>query len=144
MTSFRIYKRFKIAVPEKKGNAWPLAWLANGSPALVESRLGDGDVILSAFPAHTRWTNLPTRKDFTPLVMQLANHVARRPPVDAPSVVLADGTAEFAVNGLWGDVKAEVKNAVGPADEPRNSSATARGCSARSRRLRSAAITRWT
>jgi len=31
--------------------------------------------------------------------MQLANHVARRPPVDGPSVVLADGTAEFAVNG---------------------------------------------
>ncbi len=91
LSSFRVYKWYKIALPEKKGDAWPLAWLAGGSPALVESRLGDGDVILSAFPAHTRWTNLPTRKDFTPLVMQLANHVARRPPVDAPAVVLADG-----------------------------------------------------
>ena len=60
-----------------------------------------------------RWTSLPARKDFTPLVMQLANHVARRPPVDAPSVVLADGTAEFTVNGLWGDVKAEVKTPSG-------------------------------
>jgi von Willebrand factor type A domain/Aerotolerance regulator N-terminal len=113
LTSFRIYKRFKIAMPEKKGNAWALAWFGNGSPALVESRLGDGDVILSAFPAHTRWTSLPTRPDFAPLAMQLANHVARRPPVDGPSVVLADGTAEFAVNGLWGDVKAEVKTPSG-------------------------------
>jgi hypothetical protein len=113
LTSFRIYKRFKIAMPEKKGNAWALAWFGNGSPALVESRLGDGDVVLSAFPAHTRWTSLPTRPDFAPLVMQLANHVARRPPVDGPSVVLADGTAEFAVNGLWGDVKAEVKTPSG-------------------------------
>ena len=45
--------------------------------------------------------------------MQLANQVARRPPVDGPSVVLADGTAEFAVNGSWGDVKAEVKTPAG-------------------------------
>ena len=45
--------------------------------------------------------------------MQLANHVARRPPVDAPAVVLADGTAEFVVNGLWGDVQAEVKKPSG-------------------------------
>ena len=113
LTSFRIYKRFKIAMPEKKGNAWGLAYFGNGAPALVESHLGDGTVVLSAFPAHMRWTNLPARKDFTPLVMQLANHVARRPPVDAPSVVLADGTAEFTVNGLWGDVKAEVKTPSG-------------------------------
>ena len=100
-------------MPEKKGNARPLAWFSNGSPALVESRLGDGDVILAAFPAHTRWTSLPTRPDFTPLVMQLANHAARRQPVDGPTVVLADGTAEFVVNGLWGDVKAAVKKPSG-------------------------------
>ena len=113
LTSFRVYKRFKIVMPAKKGNAWALAYFGNGSPALVESRLGDGDVILSAFPAHTRWTSLPTRPDFAPLVMQLANHVARRPPVDGPAVVLADGTADFAVSGLWGDVKAEVKTPAG-------------------------------
>jgi von Willebrand factor type A domain/Aerotolerance regulator N-terminal len=113
LTSFRIYKRFKIAMPEKKGNASALAWFGNGSPALVESRLEDGDVILSAFPAHTRWTNLPTRPDFAPLVMQLANHVARRPPVDGPSAASTDGIAEFTVNGLWGDVKAEIKTPSG-------------------------------
>ena len=56
---------------------------------------------------------MTTRPDFAPLVLQLANHVARRPPVDAPSVVLADGTAEFVVNGLWGDVKAAVKKPSG-------------------------------
>ena len=40
LTSFRVYKRFKIVMPEKKGNAWALAYFGNGSPALVESRLG--------------------------------------------------------------------------------------------------------
>ncbi len=118
LSSFRVYKWFKIALPASgvasaPRDAWPLVWFSGGAPALVESRLGDGDVILSAFPAHTRWTNLPTRKDFTPLVMQLANHVARRPPVDAPAVVLADGAAEFVVNGSWGDVQAEVKKPSG-------------------------------
>jgi hypothetical protein len=79
----------------------------------VESRLGDGAVVLAAFPAHTRWTSLPTRPDFTPLVMQLANHVARRPGAEAPSAVSADGAAEFSVSGAWGDVAATVKTPSG-------------------------------
>ena len=108
LSAVRIYKRFKIAAAGAEGRRRGLAWFSSGSPALVESRLGDGDVILSAFPAHMRWTNLPAGPDFTPLIMQLAHHVARRPAVEAPTVVLADGEADFAVDGRWGDVRAAV------------------------------------
>jgi hypothetical protein len=109
LSSFQVYKRFKLILPKEKDNTWALAWFSSGAPALVESRLGDGDVILSAFPAHTRWTSLPTRPDFTPFLMQLAGHAARRSAVDAPTVVLADGEANFKVDRQWGEVKAEVK-----------------------------------
>jgi hypothetical protein len=109
----RVYRRFKLLLPEKRGNAWPLARFANGSPALVESRPGDGAVILTAFPAHPRWTNLPLKPDFVPLVLRLAEHVAHRPEVEVSPVVVADGTAEVAVSNTWSPAEAAVKDPAG-------------------------------
>jgi hypothetical protein len=109
----RIYKRYKLTLPPKKGNAWPLARFGSGAPALVESRLGEGTVVLAAFPAHTRWTNLPTRPDFVPLVLRLAAHVERRPEADVAPVVLADGTAEVSVNASWAPAEATVRDPAG-------------------------------
>jgi hypothetical protein len=111
--TMRVYKRFKLLLPPKRGNAWPLARFASGSPALVESRLGDGTVILSAFPAHTRWTNLPTKPDFVPLVLRLTSHVEHRPEVDVSPVVVADGTAEISVSNTWSPAEASVKDPAG-------------------------------
>lgn len=111
--SVRIYKRFKLQLPSKRGNAWPLMKFTSGTPALVESRLGDGLVILSAFPAHTRWTNLPVKPDFVPLVLRLAGHVAHRPEVEVSPVVVADGGAEISVSNAWSPAEARVKDPAG-------------------------------
>jgi hypothetical protein len=109
----RIYKRFKIILPPKKGNAWPLARFSSGAPALVESRLGDGAVVLAAFPAHTRWTNLPTKPDFVPLVLRLVSHLEHKPAADVSPVVLADGAAEITANVTWDRAEAVVKDPAG-------------------------------
>jgi hypothetical protein len=105
----RVYRHFPIDPGPKRKNAWPLARFASGEPALVESRLGDGTVILAAFPAHTRWTNLPTKPDFVPLVLRLVSHVERRPEVEVSPVVVADGTAEVSVSNTWSPAEATVK-----------------------------------
>jgi hypothetical protein len=109
----RVYKRFKLQMPPKRGNAWPLMKFASGSPALVESRLGDGVVLLSAFPAHTRWTNLPVKPDFVPLVLRLASHARHRPEVEVSPVVVADGTAEVSASNTWSPAEASVKDPTG-------------------------------
>jgi hypothetical protein len=109
----KIYKRYKIVLPQKKGNAWPFARFASGSPALVESRLGDGAVVLAAFPAHTRWTNLPTKPDFVPLVLRLVAHLQHRPEVEASPMVLADTAAEIAASLSWEPAEARVKDPAG-------------------------------
>lgn len=109
----RIYKRFKVELPAKRANAWPLARFANGMAALVESRLGDGTVILSSFPFHPRWTNLPTKPDFVPLVLRLAAHVERRPEADVSSVVVADGSAEIGVSTSWSPAEVTVRDPAG-------------------------------
>ena len=111
----RMYKRFPLTLPAKPGNAWPLARFASGAPALVEGRLGDGRVILAAFPAHPRWTNLPTRPDFVPLVLRLAGHVQRRAEVEVPSAVPAGVAATISVQRSWDPAEVEVRRLPGPA-----------------------------
>jgi hypothetical protein len=110
----RVYRRFGIVLPKKKGNAWPLARFAGAkAPALVESRHGDGTVILSAFPAHPRWGNLPLKPDFVPLVLRLVSHAEHRPEAEVPPVVVADGTAEVSVSAVWAPAEATVTDPAG-------------------------------
>ncbi len=113
----RVYKRFKMALPPakagEKSSTWPLVRFGDGSPALVESRLGDGGVILAAFPAHARWTNLPTKPDFVPLVLRLVSHLEHKPEADVSSVVVADGAAEITAVPSWDPAEATVKDPAG-------------------------------
>jgi hypothetical protein len=111
--SVRVYKRFPLQLPAKRGNAWPLMKFASGAPALIESRLGDGLVILSAFPMHPRWTNLPVKPDFVPFLLRLAGHLEHRPEVEVSPVVVADGTAEISVSNAWSPAEASVKDPAG-------------------------------
>jgi hypothetical protein len=77
-------------------------------PALVESRLGDGKVILAAFPAHTAWTSLPTQKVFVPLILQMVAYLQRRPDLSLSPTVAADGVVEITAASTWGTVGAKV------------------------------------
>jgi hypothetical protein len=108
LKSLRFYRRFRLILPEKRENAWPLAEFSNGTPALVESRSGDGLVVLAAFPANAKWTNCPLKPEFVPLVLRLVGHVERRPEVETPSVVPAGGTAEISVARGWEPVEGRV------------------------------------
>jgi hypothetical protein len=110
----RIYRRFGIELPKKQG-AWPLARFSSGSPALVESRLGDGTVILAAFPVHPRWGNLPLKPDFVPLMLRLVSYAEHRPEVEVPPVVVADSSAELSISSTWGEVEATVRAPSGAA-----------------------------
>jgi hypothetical protein len=106
----RVKRRWPLVPPKTRGNAFPLARFSDGSPALVESRLGDGAVVLAAFPADAKWTNFPSKcaREFVPLMLRLVSHVQRRPEVDAPLVVPPEGVAEFTVAGSWAPVRGAI------------------------------------
>jgi hypothetical protein len=108
-STVRIYRHYPLQVPGKGRGARPLAWFGSGAPALVESRLGDGLVVLSSFPAHTRWTNLPTRPNFVPLVLRLVSHVEHRPEVEVTSTVSAGSPTEISVSSTWAPAEATVR-----------------------------------
>ncbi len=110
----RIYRHFGIEVPRKARNARVLATFAGSRrPALVESNLGEGTVLLAAFPAHPRWGNLPLKPDFVPLMLRLVSHVQHRPEAEAPAVVVADGPAEIAVSAAWEPAEVTVRDPAG-------------------------------
>jgi hypothetical protein len=115
LRSLRFYRRFKVTMPEKRANAWPLAEFTTGAVALVESRLGDGLVVLAAFPATTKWSNVPLKPEFVPLLLRLVQHVEHRPELEGPSVVQPDGVAEIAVAGTWAPATGKVTD---PAQHP--------------------------
>jgi hypothetical protein len=109
-------RRFPLVIPEKqRDKVWTLASFTKGTPALVESRFGDGIVLLAAFPADKKWTNLPARGGhaFVPLILRSVSYAQHRPDVEAPLVVPPNGVAEIAVNKVWGQPNGKVTDPAG-------------------------------
>jgi hypothetical protein len=107
------YRRF-VLVPDASADAvWPLAGYSAKEPALVESRFGDGQVLLAAFPATGGWSSLPLKPEFVPLVLRMVNHVQRRAELDVPSVTPPDGAAEITVAAAWNPATATVTDPAG-------------------------------
>ena len=111
----RFKRRFPITLPDAKANAWTLFEYADGKPAMVESRFGDGLVVVAGFPANAKWTNFPSQcaREFVPLVLRLVGHVQHRPETDAPTAVAADGVAEVSVAPSWMPATGKVTDAMG-------------------------------
>ncbi|HET6882869.1 MAG TPA: vWA domain-containing protein [Pirellulales bacterium] len=111
LTTANFYRRFPIVIDDGSANGWPLARFSPKEPALVEGRFRDGKVLLAAFPATSKWTNLPLKPEFVPLILRMVNYVEHRPDLEAPSVVPADGDAEIAVAADWAPVEGKVFDA---------------------------------
>lgn len=80
----------------------------------MQSRFGEGTVVVAAFPANREWTNLPFRRGaFVPLVLGLIWYTQHQPDVEGPSVVPADALADFKVKGTWSPVSGKVTDAAG-------------------------------
>lgn len=112
LSTVRFYRRFPLSI-EQCGNAWPLARFSAGDPALVESRLGEGIVLVAAFPVSTKWSNLPLKPEFVPLLLRMVNHVQRRPDVEVASVASAEGVTEIAVAKDWAPVSGTITDSAG-------------------------------
>jgi len=118
LTRVQVYRHFAMTLPEERGSSWPLiAFAGSDAPAVIEGRYGDGHIVLSSFPFHSKWTNLPMRPEFVPLVLRMVSHVMKQPELSGPSVVAAGGTAEFfADEAGWDPVSAKVTGPGGQVD----------------------------
>ena len=101
LRTVQFFRRFPIELPKRSAGAWTLAGFTNGAAALVESRFGEGIVVLAAFPVDPRWSNLPMKPEFVPLVLRLVAHAARRADLEGPSVVAAGRPAQITADPSW-------------------------------------------
>ena len=125
LTTAYFSRRFPLKLGEPRGSSWPLAKFGSGAPALVESRFGDGVVMLAAFPATIRWTNLPLKPEFVPFILRMVSYVSHAPDLEVPSTVPADGAAEIAVAGTWAPASGKIidtKGRTSPLDFERSAS----------------------
>jgi hypothetical protein len=97
----RFYRRFHLDPGVSPTNAWILAHFSDGAPALVESRFREGKVVVAAFPAHARWTNLPLKPEFVPLVLHLIQRIQRPPEATVPTIVPPDAVAHVDASARW-------------------------------------------
>ena len=113
LRTVQFFRFLPMQLAEGGHAAWSLAHFTNGSPALLESRFGEGRMILAAFPANTRWTNLPMKPEFVPLVLRLAGHLAHKPDLEGPSVVTAGRPAQITLDPSWTPATGTVEDGVG-------------------------------
>jgi len=89
--------------------------LGDGSPLLVDQRMGRGRWLLAAVPATPGWSNLPIGREFVPMLLRAVPHLQRLPEAIAPSVVQPGAPAPIDLTGRWDRATVE---AVGPDNRP--------------------------
>jgi len=112
----RFFRHFPAEVPpgdDPQRAYHVLARYGDESPALVESRFGEGRMLLATFPASGQWSNLPLRPEFVPLLLRMVQHVEQRAKVESPSVVPPGTKAEIAVAREWEPVSGKVTDPSG-------------------------------
>ena len=83
-----------------------LAALDDGQPLLVQRNVGRGKTLLLGSGAHVRWSNLPLRPIFLPLLLRLTLNLAGVEA--APSQVLAGSPLTLSLNNQSQPVQVEV------------------------------------
>lgn len=105
LPDIKVYRAFGLK-PLPGDDVQVVAYFDDGKPAIIERKLGSGNVILCAFPATTQWSNLPTQPVF-PIILNraavrltLGNRPAKNLPVGSEIqgyVSLADQKATIRI-----------------------------------------------
>jgi hypothetical protein len=109
----RFYRRFQLIEGIGSKNIRRLSDFSDDRPAILESHYRQGTILLAAFPAHPRWTNLPLKPEFVPFVLHLVQCLRRQSPLTVPSVVSGDETVRIGAPTEWRSLTGTVKTPSG-------------------------------
>ncbi|MEI7436441.1 MAG: VWA domain-containing protein [bacterium] len=109
-----VFHHFQLRLQDGVRGGRVLARFARSdAPALVENRYGEGIVIVCAFPADNRWSNLPLKPEWVPLVLRLVSYVQRRAELHAPRLASTDGRDEVSVPDGWAPATGQLTGPAG-------------------------------
>jgi hypothetical protein len=99
LTSARFFQYMLLEpVAENAGRTIVLRF-ESGAPALVESELGRGRVLLLTTTVDREWTDLPIRPGFLPLIQEAGRRLAGAPAGDAVSALLVGAQRDIEAGG---------------------------------------------
>jgi hypothetical protein len=89
--------KYVLVSPSSPGQRDTLARLSGGAPLLVESKLGQGRLLLYTSTLDRDWNNLPVHKGYLPLVQQAARYLARAQTDEAAAELMIGQTRDLAI-----------------------------------------------
>ena len=109
--TLRLYRFHPI---QQIDSATPLLALTDGTPVLVEAKVGRGRLMLASFAATPGWSNLPVSgKVFVPLLIRSVEHLRRASPVQLAVSGEPGGRAMVTVTDAWHQAGVQVMEATG-------------------------------
>jgi hypothetical protein len=102
------FSRYALFRPTPEGERQVLLRFADGAPALIESRHGDGRVLVWASTVDRDWTNLPLQPAFLPLMQQATRYLARAPMREPEPPLIVGQPHDIPLSSSGGDVRVEV------------------------------------
>ena len=100
------FSRYALFRPRAEGERQVLLRFADGAPALIEGKYGDGRVLTFASTVDRDWTDLPIQPAFLPLIQQATRYLARAPMREPEAPLLVGQQHELQLRE--GDVRVEV------------------------------------
>ena len=100
------FSRYALFRPTAETQRQVLLRFADGAPALIESRHGEGRVLLWASTIDRDWTDLPIQPAFLPLMQQSTRYLARAPMREPEAPLIVGQHHEIALRD--GELRVEV------------------------------------
>ena len=95
LTSARFFQYMLLEPTADNAGRAVVLRFESGAPALVESEIGRGRVLLLTTTVDREWTDLPIRPGFLPLMQESARRLAGAPSGDAISALLVGAVREI-------------------------------------------------
>jgi len=118
----RVYRRWPIELPDRDGGDAPTSVLdastvqplvllrdADGSAMLVDVGFGRGRMMLAGFAATPRWSNLPLKPVFVPLMLRSVAYLRRLAPVSTPTHIAPGEPAVVRVADHWPNATVQIR-----------------------------------
>jgi len=115
-STVRVYRHFPIELPDSPPPAprpSVLMRLGDHTPILVETRLGQGKLLVAAFAATPNWSDLPLKPEFVPMLLRAAAYLQRPAQAAAPAAVPPGQPASVKLTDRWAGAQVQAHDPAG-------------------------------
>ncbi len=111
--TIRLFCRFPLTAVNDEPAATAMLMLPEGKAAMMDAAVGRGRIIVGAFASDAKWSNLPLKPEFVPLMLRSVAYLRRAPRVTLASEPKAGLPLVVAVSEQWSDALVQVTDPTG-------------------------------